>query len=97
MKFCAKGNVTLYSTFGGAKNDVMTVAVIDTGRGIAADEKKKLFHLFGKLESTADVNHEGSGMGLLICKKLVQANEGIIEIHSEGKDMGCTVRFTMKM
>ena len=49
---------------------------MDTGRGIEDKEKNKLFHLFGKLESTADVNVEGSGLGLVICKKLVKANEG---------------------
>ena len=53
---------------------LLTVAVIDTGRGIDANEKKKLFHLFGKLESTEDVNIEGSGMGLVLCKRLIQAN-----------------------
>ena len=36
-------------------------------------------------------------MGLVICKRLIEANEGTIEIDSEGKDMGCTVKFTMKM
>ena len=36
-------------------------------------------------------------MGLVICRRLIKANEGDIEIDSEGKDMGCTVRFTMKM
>ena len=75
----------------------MSVAVIDTGRGIDANENKKLFHLFGKLESTADVNVEGVGMGLVICKRLTNVNKGEIEIDSEGKGMGCTVRFTMQM
>lgn len=53
---------------------MMAVSVIDTGRGIEPAEKKKLFQLFGKLESTADVNVEGSGMGLVICKRLINAN-----------------------
>ena len=96
MKFCEKGRISVYSAYDTVSN-IMSVSVIDTGRGIQADEKKKLFHLFGKLESTAEVNAEGSGMGLLICKRLVNANKGEIEIHSDGKDMGCTVRFTMQM
>ena len=96
MKFCTKrgDSIHVISAF---EHDTMTVAVIDTGKGIQAHEKKKLFHLFGKLKSTADVNQQGSGMGLLICKRLVEANHGTIEIHSDGKDKGCTIRFTMRM
>lgn len=54
----------------------MTVAVIDTGLGIHAKEKKNLFHLFGMLKSTADLNAEGTGLGLFICKRLIHANKG---------------------
>ena len=73
MKFCMHGSVNIFSSFDEQSN-MMAVSVIDTGRGIEPAEKKKLFQLFGKLESTADVNVEGSGMGLVICKRLINAN-----------------------
>ena len=76
MKFCQKkqgSKIVVFSAFN-PHVSLLTVAVIDTGRGIDANEKKKLFHLFGKLESTEDVNIEGSGMGLVLCKRLIQAN-----------------------
>lgn len=97
IKFCTKGSQLVVLSGFNPHMNIMTVAVIDTGRGIDAHENKKLFHLFGKLESTADVNVEGSGMGLVICKKLINVNNGEIEIDSEGKGLGCTVRFTMRM
>ena len=97
MKFCKKGSSLVVLSAFNPHSNFLSVAVLDTGRGIDAKEKKKLFHLFGKLESTADINVEGSGMGLVICKRLVKANHGDIEIDSEGKDLGCTVRFTMQM
>ena len=97
IKFCTKGSQLVVLSGFNPHMNIMTVAVIDTGRGIDANENKKLFHLFGKLESTADVNVEGSGMGLVICKKLINVNNGEIEIDSEGKGLGCTVRFTMRM
>ena len=97
IKFCTKGSQLVVLSAFNYHSSIMTVAVIDTGRGIDAKENKKLFHLFGKLESTADVNVEGSGMGLVICKKLINVNHGEIEIDSEGNGLGCTVRFTMRM
>ena len=36
-------------------------------------------------------------MGLMICKHLVEMNQGAIEVHSDGKDQGSTFTFTMKM
>ena len=76
IKFCQRKNgskIVVLSAFN-QHTSMLTVAVIDTGRGIDANEKKKLFHLFGKLESTADVNVEGSGMGLVLCKRLISVN-----------------------
>ena len=81
MKFCTNGIVQVYSAYNKDKN-IMTVSVIDTGHGFQIDDNKEPF---------------GSGMGLIICKSLVKANEGSFEIHSDGIGMGCTVRFTMKM
>jgi len=73
MKFSSKGSVLVLSAFNYRKN-VLTVSVIDTGRGILEKDKKKLFHLFGKLERTLEINQEGSGLGLVICKRLIEAN-----------------------
>ena len=49
------------------------------------------------LDRTAPLNLEGSGMGLMISKRLVIANGGGISIDSAGENQGCTVLFTMKM
>ena len=57
----------------------------------------KLFHMFGKLKRTAHQNSEGIGMGLMICKSLIEGNGGVIEVKSEGVDRGSSFIFTMKM
>ena len=71
--------------------------VVDTGKGIKESEMERLFSMFGKLLRTADMNSEGIGMGLMICKNLVELNGGEISVHSDGEDRGATFTFEMKM
>ena len=58
--------------------------VIDNGKGIKQEEKDKLFTMFGKLQRTAEVNQEGIGLGLTICKELCTKNGGEISVESQG-------------
>jgi len=57
----------------------------------------RLFTMFGKIQRTADVNQEGIGLGLTICKELCSKNGGEISVDSLGEGMGSTFNFTMKM
>lgn len=75
---------------------MLRVSVEDTGKGIKPEEIDKVFQMFGKLKRTASLNNEGIGLGLMICKKLVQLNEGQISLHSDGQNKGCTISFSMK-
>ncbi len=52
------------------------VTVKDSGIGIGSEDKKKLFQLFGKLESTAHVNTSGIGLGLNICRQIIEVLGG---------------------
>ena len=80
-----------------AAKDLLRIDIVDTGRGIKQEEMSKLFTLFGKLLRTADCNHEGIGMGLLICQNLVSMNDGTINVHSDGIEKGAVFSFTLKM
>ena len=42
-------------------------------------------------------DHSCIGMGLTICKKIVEMNGGVIDVFSEGELQGTTFMFTMKM
>lgn len=53
--------------------------------------------MFGKLKRTAELNSEGIGMGLMICKNLVELNRGSINVISEGRDKGSAFMISMKM
>ena len=86
----------MFSAFDKETNN-LSVVVFDTGKGVKADEIKTLFTRFGKLERTANLNLNGIGLGLVISKRLVEANGGTIQIQSEGENMGSSFRFNMKM
>ena len=51
---------------------MLKVHIVDNGNGIREEDIVRLFSMFGKLRRTAEMNHEGIGMGLMICQKLVQ-------------------------
>lgn len=74
---------------------MLSVSVYDTGIGISEDNRKKLFMLFGKLEETASINTSGVGLGLSICKKIVEAFDGEIYIDNNYTG-GAKFTFTIK-
>lgn len=65
----------------------------DNGIGISPANKKKIFQLFGRLHSQDE--YEGSGIGLAICSKIINAHAGEIYVESELSD-GSTFYFTIK-
>jgi signal transduction histidine kinase len=68
-----------------------TILVMDNGIGIAPAYQKKIFSIFTRLDK---VNYEGSGMGLSVCRKIVQLHRGKIGVESDGAS-GSTFYFTL--
>jgi len=71
------------------------VKVIDTGVGISPKNLKKLFTPFFQLESGLARKHGGTGLGLVICKGIVEAHGGKIWAESKGEGKGSTFSFTL--
>ena len=59
------------------------MTIKDSGCGISDEDLKKLFKNFGKLEDKNQVNPGGVGLGLSICREIIQASGGNIDIKSE--------------
>jgi PAS domain S-box-containing protein len=71
-------------------------SVKDTGPGIAAETQKRLFQLFVQGDGSTTRRHGGTGLGLALSKRLVEAMHGVITVDSvEGK--GSCFAFTIPL
>lgn len=58
-------------------------SIQDTGVGISADDQKKLFQPFVQLDNRLSRQYEGSGLGLVLVKKLTELHSGTVLVESE--------------
>ena len=77
------------------RKEKVYIDVIDSGIGIPKDRINTIFDRFERMENKNAVIKEGSGIGLSIVKKLLDALDGEINIESE-VDKGTTVRLIFK-
>ena len=89
IKFVTKGYIKVYAYY---SFDCLWVSVIDTGPGISYEDQKHLFKMFSKLSATKDQNKTGCGLGLTICKKIIEFHNGLIQIEST-LGLGSTFKF----
>jgi len=76
-------------------NEGVTVEVIDTGVGIAAEHLPHLFERFYRVDKARSRALGGHGIGLTICKALVEAHGGRIWAVSDGRGAGATFTFAL--
>jgi signal transduction histidine kinase/DNA-binding response OmpR family regulator len=69
--------------------------IIDNGRGIDPETLPRVFELFSQERQEIDRSQGGLGLGLAIVKSLVEAHEGRVRAHSEGKGKGA--EFTVEI
>lgn len=74
--------------------DYWQFSIQDTGIGIAEENQQKIFELFTRLHPR-EVDDKGTGIGLALCKRIVESHGGKIWVKSElGK--GSTFHFTIR-
>jgi signal transduction histidine kinase/DNA-binding response OmpR family regulator len=74
----------------------ITVSVSDTGLGIPLAEQESIFDEFRQSERTATRGYGGLGLGLAICRRLVEMHDGKIWAESSGEEGGGSV-FTFEL
>ncbi len=89
VKFTERGEVALRVEMDG---ETVTVSVSDTGLGIAKNEQGLIFDEFRQSERTTARGYGGLGLGLAICKRLIERHGGEIGVQSSGKE-GAGSRF----
>lgn len=93
LKFTAAGDNVRVSVEV-QENHMLQVSVADTGVGIRQEDLAKLFRPDVTHQTCGTAGEEGTGVGLLLCKELVEQNGGTIWVESAiGK--GTTFRFTL--
>ena len=81
---------------GEIENEYMKISIRDTGAGMTKEQIKHIFEEFYKAD-TARHDFESSGLGLTICKRIVEKHGGKIWAESPGPGKGTTVFFTMPL
>ena len=71
------------------------VSVTDHGKGITPEEQSQLFQPFERLAETSRTSR-GLGLGLMVCKRLVEAHGGRIRVTS-APGQGSTFSFTLPL
>lgn len=94
LKFTDQGEIRIDIRKSG---DYIKVSVIDSGRGIKSSELERMFHKFGRLDSSYQTvaESEGTGLGLYIVKLFVDAMGGKVGVFSDGAGKGSTFWFTL--
>ena len=75
------------------ERDFVICEVIDQGSGISPEDQDKLFELFQQL-APSQLATKGVGLGLVVCKRLVEAQGGWIKVDSE-MGRGSTFSFAL--
>ncbi len=96
LKYTSAGVVTLAYRFG-SEDSFMTFDVIDNGRGIDLADREKLFEAFVRSENTPGEQPEGTGLGLMLSKRLARAMGGDVTLVSSEPGAGSTFRATVKV
>jgi CheY-like chemotaxis protein/anti-sigma regulatory factor (Ser/Thr protein kinase) len=91
IRYTERGSVALEL---GVEDGVLRIQVRDSGVGIPADQIERIFEPFTQVDGSAGRVHGGVGLGLSICKRIVERMGGRIEVQSE---VGRGTRFDVQI
>jgi hypothetical protein len=98
LKFTSSGEVILQISqeMDAAQGPVLHLAVRDTGIGIAPGKLGSIFEAFSQEDSSTTRKYGGTGLGLTICSRLIEAMGGRIWVESE-LGQGSVFHFTLRL
>ncbi|HZP60167.1 MAG TPA: response regulator [Opitutaceae bacterium] len=98
IKFTDEGEVFVSASASAfdASGYMLRLEVHDTGNGIPAEARQRLFRSFSQVDASASRRHSGTGLGLAISKQLAELMGGSIGVESE-PGHGSTFWFTIRL
>ncbi|HEX9817169.1 MAG TPA: ATP-binding protein [Candidatus Thermoplasmatota archaeon] len=76
-----------------SEGNAARLTVTDTGRGLLPGEVERLFKPFSQVHDPMEITDSGTGLGLYVCKGLVEAQGGKLWVESEGRGRGSSFHF----
>src|SRR4029077_3408612 len=64
------------------EGDQALIRVRDTGIGIAADDRPRLFEMFAQVDTSLERSRDGLGIGLTLVRSLVEMHGGTVQVQS---------------
>ncbi|MDQ2075390.1 response regulator [Marinimicrobium sp. ABcell2] len=98
IKFSQKGNIVIHAALLSRQENQITIkiSVTDSGIGLTEEQKARLFRAFDQADSSSSREHGGTGLGLVICRGLVERMGGEIGVESEASQ-GARFWFTARL
>ncbi|MCP4021274.1 MAG: transporter substrate-binding domain-containing protein, partial [Desulfobacteraceae bacterium] len=99
VKFTESGQVVISidcRSLGSKEKILLNVMVCDTGIGMSKKQQAKLFRSFSQADSSTTRKYGGTGLGLTICKRLVEMMNGEIRVESN-PDEGSIFSFSIAL
>ncbi len=99
IKFTERGGVTVsirlqHEASAPPSSAILQVTVSDTGIGISAEQQARLFQPFVQADSSTTRRYGGTGLGLVICRELIDTMKGTLDLHSE-PGVGTSISFAI--
>ncbi|MFZ3018618.1 MAG: PAS domain S-box protein [Gallionella sp.] len=95
IKFCEPGKPPRVEVESGVDGGIWRVGVRDHGIGIDPQQVDRLFQFFSRLQ--ARTRFDGTGMGLALCRRIVEHHGGKIWVESEGEGHGSLFVFELPL
>lgn len=96
FKFTTQGEIRVSAVPHTSSPNFAKISVTDTGIGIDSAQQERLFEPFVQADGSVKRRYGGTGLGLTVCKRLVELMGGEIWLHSDGQGKGTTVSFTLR-
>ncbi|WP_425619029.1 ATP-binding protein [Anatilimnocola sp. NA78] len=90
VKFTEQGGikVRVSAEKQGEQEHLLRIAIYDTGPGLTSEQEHRLFAAFSQADATVTRKHGGTGLGLIICRRLSQLMGGTVELTSTKPGQG---------